>query len=166
MNRAGLGCCAAVMLAGGCTLAPKPGGGASTPTALPADGSVQYVNPFEPTRLHVHGLTELAIVNGAPRIDAHIELFDAFGQPVKALGSCIFQIYAGTSASGEQGQQLERWVVDLTDPATNAAAYDRVTRTYRVALTEAPSPESTRGYMLDVQFRSISGATISARYEL
>ncbi|MCA9293773.1 MAG: hypothetical protein KDA20_08165 [Phycisphaerales bacterium] len=167
MIRCGFWCCA-VVLAGGCALAPKPGGASATPGALLQAGSgrVEYVNPFEPQRVRVHGLTGLSVVNGEPRIDAHLELFDAYGQPVKALGTCVFQLYASTGASGDLGQQLRRWVVDLTDPATNAAAYDRVTRTYRIALTEAPPPEATRGYVLEVQFQSIAGGSITTRHKL
>ncbi len=154
-----------------CNLAPKSGS-AVQPIASSASqgaddgGAVHYVNPFEPERVHVHGLTGMTIVNGEPRINAHIELFDVYGQSVKALGSCVFQLYAGVGSGGDLGEQLNRWVVDLSDPATNAAAYDRVTRTYRVALTDAPPPEAMRGYVLKVQFRSIAGTMISAQHSL
>lgn len=171
-RRATAAMCCACAAACGCDLAPKPGGpqlgavGTAQAALEPGATRVEYVNPFEPQRVRVHGLTGLSVSNGESRIDAHVELFDAYGQPVKALGVYVFQVYASGGASGDLGQQLQRWVVDLTDPATNAAAFDRVTRTYRLALTDAPPPEAARGYVLDVQFQSIAGGTITTRHGL
>jgi hypothetical protein len=151
-----------------CDLAPKSGGSRSAGPVVRdgASSNVMYINPFEPQRVRVHGLTALTTVNGEPRIDIHLELYDAYGHPVKALGTFVFQLYAGTTAEGDLQEQLRRWIVDLSDPEINASAYDRVTRTYRAALTGAPPVETSRGYVLEVQFRSPGGASLTARHPL
>ena len=127
---------------------------------------IRYVNPFAPETMRVHPLTRFTTdaVDGDPRIDAHFELFDANRDPVKALGLVSFQLYREDVGSGSP-IQLERWQVDLTDPAANAEPYDRVTRTYRLSLRGVPtSVTQTTRLLLLAQFTTPEGRTLSATH--
>lgn len=148
--------------------ATVPAGSFTEPgTARTSSGAViRYVNPFAPETLRIHPLTRFITdpVEGDPRIDAHFELFDANRDPVKALGLVSFQLYRDDATSGSP-IQLERWQVDLTDPAANAEPYDRVTRTYRLSLRGVPESitQSTRLLLL-AQFTTPEGRTLSATH--
>ncbi len=122
-----------------CGLEPKP---------LPAPGSVieaeAPANPFAPVGVRVHPLTRLVPgrrAGEATTIDAHIELIDQAGDSVKGAGLLTIELYRGVGPISVVGQQdqVMRWALDLAQPETNRLAYDRVTRTYRVTLTDLPA---------------------------
>jgi hypothetical protein len=127
---------------------------------------VVYVNPFTPVRLDVHPLTRVMrdASTGARSIEAHVELFDAYNQPVKALGTFVFELYEEGVGEGGGRTQIQRWKVDKTlDPAQNARAFDRVTRTYSIRLTEAASAAGPgRRLSLRVQFTPTGGTPVSS----
>jgi hypothetical protein len=128
--------------------------------------TVRYINPFAPETLRIHPLTRFINdpVDGDPRIEAHFELADTHGDPVKALGIVSFQLYRDDDSSGSP-IQLERWQVDLTDPAANAEPYDRVTRTYRLSLRGVPDTITpTTRLLILAQFASPEGRTLSATH--
>ncbi|MFG0293896.1 MAG: hypothetical protein ACF8MJ_12195 [Phycisphaerales bacterium JB050] len=146
-----------------------PSGAISGPsTARTSTGvTVRYINPFAPETLRIHPLTRFVTdpVDGDPRIDAHFELFDTHRDPVKALGVISFQLYRDDESSGGSPIQLERWQVDLTDPAANAEPYDRVTRTYRLSLRGVPeSVSQSSRLLLLAQFTTPDGQTLSATH--
>lgn len=125
----------ALMPVAGCGLTPK---WLATPRASRAPAW-----PFAPARLHIHPLTRIVPdpAGGPASIEAHIELVDRAGDEVKGVGRLLLELYRESGpvrGVGEQAQLL-RWTVDLSDPERNASAYDRVTRTYRVLLTQVPA---------------------------
>lgn len=101
------------------------------------------VGVFAPEAIRIHPLTRIVDPgDGSPMlIDAHIELFDAWGHPTKGLGSLRFELFrsggGGIGAMPDAG--IVRAQVDLTDPDINSTQfYDSATRTYRMLL-EAPA---------------------------
>ncbi len=107
-------------------------------------------NPFAPTSLRVHPLTQLDVnaqkADGSPdptpRIVLHVEMRDAFGDTVKALGTLRAELYAPGArvrASGPGAEGMEVRIADweqpaLRDAAQNARRFDQATRTYRIQL--------------------------------
>jgi len=105
-------------------------------------------NPFAPTTLRVHPLTQLELSarkpdgtpDPMPRIVLHVEMKDAYGDTVKALGTLRAELYApGTGGSGVGSTGMEVRIADweqpaLRDAAQNARRFDQATRTYRIQL--------------------------------
>lgn len=86
--------------------------------------------------------------HGAPMIIAYVDIRDAWGDPVKALGALQVQLYrpATGPVAGLDEQELT-WDLDLSELDLNARLYDHVTRMYRLPLLEAPDwvlPEAGR----------------------
>lgn len=87
--------------------------------------------PFAPERLRVHPLTSLSRDDANQRIiTLYVELFDAWGESVKAVGLLTAEV-------GEVDPPLE-WNIDLFDMEINGPAYDEYTRTYRFLLGDLP----------------------------
>ena len=105
---------------------------------------------FRPESIRIHPLTR--IVRREPNrivIEAHVELFDAWGHPVKGLGHLRFEVSSGMPAGIGQANRPGsvsslRAEVDLTDPeAASVQYYDSATRTYRMILDgENPTPSA------------------------
>jgi hypothetical protein len=170
--RSAAGACAAAacgVLLWGCG-AVGGGGDREVGVAVRTDGKdVVYVNPFAARELRIHPLTRVIDdpAAGARSIEAHIELLDRFGHPVKALGQFNFTLYRGDAggSTADPLEQLKRWSVDLSDPGGNSAVYDIVTRTYQIILTDVPgSPGSERGFELVVRFTSEENITVSSTH--
>lgn len=98
-------------------------------------------NPFAPVAMTIHPLTRIdRDAAGELWIICHIELRDAWGDPVKGAGQLQIQLYRpiGGRLSGHGVQELT-WDVDLADMERNASHYDAATRTYRLPLREPPA---------------------------
>lgn len=129
---------------------------------------------FAPRRIQVHGLTRLvgATGNEPARIDLHMELLDRFGHGVKALGEVRVELYEGSIIGERVGvgsMQRRLWRLDLRDPATNAEAFDRITRTYWLILRDLPDEviRNPRGSLrLQVRFTVPGGREITAVHRL
>jgi hypothetical protein len=134
IRRSALLLCAAAAL--GCGVQPQ--GGRITDRAPTGETGV-----FTPEAIRIHPLTRIVEPGegSAMLIDAHVELFDAWGHPTKGLGSLRFELFlsggGGIGAAPDGG--IVRAQVDLTDPDINSTRYyDSATRTYRMLL-EAPA---------------------------
>jgi len=164
LGTAGVG---VVAVAGGCAGTELSKEGVGAYAGMTEDGAeVIVVNPFSPTELRVHPLTRVVVnaQSGRREIEAHVELIDRFGHPVKALGVFNFSLYR-TGGTGDPTEQLMRWTIDLEDPAANAEPYDLVTRTYRVVLAGAPDePRGERGLLLVARMTVLDGRTISSTH--
>lgn len=116
------------------------GGGVQVKGVSHADGAGGNLAAFVPVRVRVHPLTSVRSARepGTRQIEAHIELFDRWDHPVKALGTVVLELYreAGVGSAGDIGGQAARWDYEMTDPDVNARAYDPVTRTYRFLLND------------------------------
>jgi hypothetical protein len=89
--------------------------------------------------MKVHPLTRIDRDSaGGLWIICHVELRDAWGDPVKGAGRFQMQLYRPASRLSGLGVQELTWDVDLTDLEQNAALYDAATRTYRFPLRDAP----------------------------
>ncbi len=96
------------------------------------------VSPFVPDSIRVHPLTRAVrgdgkVGGGGWLIVLHVEVADAWGDPVKALGSLRIELTDETSGQSGGDQRLV-WPIDLSEPGANSAAYDPVTGAYRIQL--------------------------------
>ncbi len=145
-------------------IAPPPtksGGSSNVPT-----------NPFTPARVRIHPLTRMlpAMSEDSPaRIDAHVELLDPWGLPVRALGELRFVARLATSdadtltSDDPNSSGVVVWNIDLSDPEVNATQfYDRVTRTYHIALSDPALTHVRAPLTLDVVFLAPGAATLPA----
>lgn len=130
---------------------------------------------FAPTRVRIHPLTRLAPGSGdaPPRIDAHLELLDRWGVPVRALGELRFIARLDESDVAPARQRdpgfegAVTWTIDMFDPQANATQYyDRVTRTYHIALSHPILSEARAPIRLDVLFEAPEVAALSASVTL
>jgi len=156
-----------------CGIQPK-GAGARTPQANDAVaapvGSEAWA--FAPARVRLHPLSRIARGQRANEriVEAHVELLDRWGHGTKGLGTFVFELHrdALESDGASRGQeQINLWNLDLTNPDTNARAFDRVTRTYRATLTGvAESATRAIGLTLRVTFRTHDGRQLTASLRL
>lgn len=104
--------------------------------------------PFGAVELRIHPLTRVttspddAEVPG-PQIEAHLELLDSFGLPVRDTGVLRFELFQGLpgvdpAAAPASSLRDSVWNLDLTDPSRSARQFDRVTSTYVIPLPGAP----------------------------
>ncbi len=120
-------------------------------------------HPLSPTELRIHPLTRFVRREneGDFALDLHFELLDRWEHPAKALGEISVSLYGQDRARDGRGVLIRRWVIDLRDPDENARPYDRVTRTYRLMLTEIPGgairAETLR---IEAQFVLMDGSRI------
>ncbi len=141
----------------GCGLAAKSAAG-------PVAGG-EAVGAFAPVRVVVHPLSGVRPdrASGRRQVEAHIELFDRWDHPVKALGTVVFELYreAGVASAAAIGAQVARWDYEMTDPDVNARAYDPVTRTYRFQLNDGEDALSGgAGWTLRVLFTRLDGVAL------
>jgi len=154
------------LVGAGCALAPQGARPDRADFSIEQEGS----SVFRPESMRVHPLTR-ATRGGTPAtlvIDAHFELFDAWGHPTKGLGVLRVELDdaggEGIGLPGEGGPV--RAEVDLTDPQTNSSRYyDSATRTYRMFL-ESPRAPSVRRLRLRATFLTIDGRRLSDAYTL
>jgi len=144
-----------------CNLRPKALGEAN-----PAPAPV-----FTPRSMEIHPLTRIeADPEGRQAtIDAHIAFLDADADEVKSVGVLRLELYRerGPVEGVGDREQIARWAVNLSDLVTNAEAYDRVTRTYRVTLRGVPASRRTDdSLVLKAWLRLPSGAQLSAERRL
>ena len=95
---------------------------------------------FDATAMRLHPLTRIVRHDGdgALTLDAHAEIVDAWGDTVKSLGLFRLELRRSGLREGDLKDAV-RWEVDLRDPATNSAWFDRVTQTYLLRLRDLPA---------------------------
>ncbi|HBS29302.1 MAG TPA: hypothetical protein DEB06_07590 [Phycisphaerales bacterium] len=144
-----------------CSIRPKAAGEVP-PSPSPA---------FTPQRIEIHPLTSIERpANGrGSTIDAHLVFLDEASDEVKTLGVLRLELYRerGPVLGLGEREQIARWAVDLSDPAINAEAYDRVTRTYRVSLRGVTgAARGSEALVLRAWLRLPSGRQLSAERRL
>lgn len=113
------------------TLFPGCRGGPVDPTPPTGD-------TFGPVTMRVYPLTHLdRLADGTPAIICHVEMTDAWGDTVKSTGQLTIQLFGPVGQGGSAVDRF-RWDVNLEDLRTNAALFDRATRTYRIVLIGLP----------------------------
>ncbi len=163
----------AVVTATSCGIQPKGAGvraAAADSLAAAPVGSDAWA--FAPARVRLHPLSRLARGTRPNQrtVEAHVELLDRWGHGTKGLGTFVFELHRdaleGDGASRGQ-EQINLWILDLSDPEANARAFDRVTRTYRATLTGvADSASRAIGLTLRVTFRTPEGRQLTASIRL
>jgi hypothetical protein len=129
---------------------------------------------FQPMSIRIHPLTRevrtdtQSDVAQTIIIDVHLELFDAWGHPTKALGTIQFELIQGSRTGLQSTSALDenvyRATIDMTNPQENSTQYyDNATRTYRLYL-EAPRRITNAPITLNTTFVTPSGRQLEDRY--
>lgn len=120
---------------------------------------------FAPATIRVHPLTHLEPASGdVPRdkclVILHVEFRDEAGDPIKALGSLLVELYRpeGGASPGLETRSISWDLSALSDVAVNASRFDPATQTYRLPLIadrwvlafvgkDGPLPPDSPGYL-------------------
>jgi hypothetical protein len=89
-------------------------------------------------------------------IETFVELSDQFGDPIKALGTCRFEIYQYRPISSDpRGPRCEIdgiQTVDLRDLQVNQKHWDNITRSYRFKIKLPPMSSGADKIVLQATF--------------
>ena len=102
--------------------------------------AVQADCPFDAAKIELHPLTRFIYREdlGGVVLDAHAEILDAWNDTAKSLGIFRMELRRSGLREGDL-ESAVRWEVDLRDPVTNSAWFDRVTQTYLLRLEDLPA---------------------------
>jgi hypothetical protein len=125
------------------------------PTAPPA------VELFSPTAMRVHPIfTQIAdwTHSGKPDgIEAQLEFTDQFGDPTKASGRVLFELFEYRRDSPDpRGKRLGRWVGSLETLGEQRERWNTTLRTYRFQLDYA-AVSTSQSYVLSGIFELSNG---------
>jgi hypothetical protein len=116
---------------------------------------------FPPAAMRVHpGFTEIAdwSHSGKPNgIEAHLEFTDQFGDPTKASGRVLFELFEYRRDSPDpRGKRLGHWVGSLESVAEQRERWNTTLRTYRFQL-DYPGVNPAQTYVLSAVFELSTG---------
>ncbi len=116
---------------------------------------------FAPTAMQVHPIfTQIAewTHSGKPDgIEAQLEFTDQFGDPTKASGRVLFELFEYHRDSPDpRGRRLGRWVGSLSTPDEQRERWNTTLRTYRFQL-DYPAVLTTQSYVLTAIFELSTG---------
>ncbi|MCB9847006.1 MAG: hypothetical protein H6814_01190 [Phycisphaeraceae bacterium] len=130
--------------------------------------SVETDCPFDAADMRLHPLSRIVWTTpgggdaAEPALDAHIEIVDAWGDTAKALGVFRLELRRTGLREGDLSDAV-RWEVDLRDPSTNSAKFDRVTQTYLLRLADLPAWVSNDPYaVLNATFVRLDGVSMNS----
>jgi hypothetical protein len=134
-------------------------GGCETDHPNPA--ATQPVDLFVPTAMRVHPIfTQVAdwTHSGKPDgIEAQLEFTDQFGDPTKASGRVLFELFGYHKESPDpRGRRVGRWVASLDSLAEQRDRWNTTLRTYRFQL-DYPAITTSQGYVLTAVFELSNG---------
>jgi hypothetical protein len=134
----------------------------------PADS--QPVDLFAPTGMRVHPIftqiTDLTHSGKPNGIEAQLEFTDQFGDPTKASGKVLFELFDYRRESPDpRGKRFGQWVGSLITPADQREKWNTTLRTYRFELND-PTISSTQSYVLSATFELGSGGRFFDRIVL
>ncbi|MCP4708019.1 MAG: hypothetical protein GY869_05305 [Planctomycetes bacterium] len=93
-----------------------------------------------------------------PGIEVFVEVFDQFGDPIKAAGEFRFEIFRYVPAvSDQRGRRYEEQGMqefDLTEAQINQQYWDSITLSYRMRLNLPPEATEAKHVVLQVTFIS------------
>jgi hypothetical protein len=116
---------------------------------------------FAPAAMRIHPIfTRVTDWSGDGKLDGVevlVELQDQFGDPTKASGRVIFELYAYQQYDPDpRGERLAYWTAQLATRADQADRWNRTSRTYSFTLEYDPiSPRRT--YVLAATFELSGG---------
>jgi hypothetical protein len=129
------------------------------------------VDMFAPTGMRIHPIfTQVEDVNkdGRPDgIDAQLEFQDQFGDPTKASGRVLFELFDYRQDSPDpRGQRVEGpWVESLATLDEQHQRWNTTLRTYRFLLN-APKIRADKSYVLTAVFELTGGGRFFDRIVL
>lgn len=145
---------------------------ATQPAAEHTRATAPAPDLFQPMRVRLHPLTHYipSASPGAPAsIDAHVELLDRWGLPVRALGALRFIARTDKKQTALIAQSRPSftgaivWNIDMSNPEQNAFRYyDPITRTYHITLSDPALSLLDSPFTLDIVFRAPGAAPRSA----
>ena len=138
------------LLLASCRTAPQPQPRAATEQAMFGPSSVRLHRVFTRERDWTGG--------GTPDgIEALVELRDQFGDPTKAAGTLIFDLYEYRSpAPDPKGVEIAGpFVADLSTLDQQRLYWNRTSRTYSFQLAAPVKPD--KSYVLTVSFQPLQG---------
>jgi hypothetical protein len=128
-------------------------------------------NLFGPAAMRIHPIfTQVKDWNrdGDPDgVEALVEFQDQFGDPTKAAGTVMFELYEYRQGDAEpRGQRLSNpWIGSIVTLNEQRARWNRTSRTYTFQLAY-PSISNSRSYVLSAVFRSNTGGRFFDRVVL
>lgn len=124
--------------------------------------AAQEATLFGPTAMRIHPqFTELKdwTGDGVPDgIEALVEFQDQFGDPTKAAGTLMFELYDYRQGNPEpRGARISNpWIGSLSTLQDQKARWNRVSRTYLFQLA-MPGISPQQRFVLTASFRSTAG---------
>ena len=126
---------------------------------------------FAATSMRIHPIfTQIKDWNGDGRpdgIEVLIEFRDQFGDPTKAAGTVMFELYDYRRASADvRGRRLENpWIGSIMTLRDQEARWRRTSRTYTFQI-EYPKISRSENYVLTADFRLANGKKFTDRVVL
>jgi hypothetical protein len=122
---------------------------------------------FAATEMNVHPIfTQIAdwTHSGKPDgIEAQLEFTDQFGDPTKASGKVLFELFGYRKDSPDpRGRRLGRWVGSLVTPDEQRERWNTTLRTYRFQL-DFPGISTELPYVLTAIFEPTTGGRFFSR---
>lgn len=92
---------------------------------------------------------------------------DGAGDPVKAYGSFLFELYAYQPATADhRGKRLQRWTQSIRTPEDQRTFWERVTSTYEFQLSWEGNPlPNNKKYLLTASFEAPGAKRLFDEYE-
>lgn len=132
-------------------------------TESPGTSPAMLRQAFAPVRLQVHPLSRIRRDRGSGdmRIEAHVELIDAFDHLTKGLGEFRFEIETleRDAVRLPDGSRLI-WRIPVDTPERASAPFDPLTRTYRFVLTELAPGFDGESVVLKTTFSPLDGSRL------
>jgi hypothetical protein len=136
------------------------GGGCESSTAVPRTADEQQM--FGPSAMRIHPIfTRVKDWTGDGKsdgIEALVEFQDAFGDPTKATGKVIFELfdYRPDEPDAKGNRVVNPWIGSLEGPAEQQERWNRTSRTYSFQLAY-DAISSNRPYVLTATFELSTG---------
>ena len=129
----------------------------SSPTAAPQSA----VDLFVPRDMRIHPVfTQVADLDGSGKpdgVEAQLEFTDTFGDPTKAAGQVLFELYEYRRQPPFTGRRVGGpWVASLATAAEQRDKWNKTLRTYRFPLSY-PGISTTQDYLLTATFELTGG---------
>jgi len=117
---------------------------------------------FTPVSMRLHpiftGVKDWTGDNKTDGIEAELEFVDQFGDPTKAAGQVIFELYEFREGGPDpRGLRLVNpWVADVGTLAEQRSRWNRTSRTYSFQLA-IPTVRTGESYVLEATFKPTDG---------
>jgi hypothetical protein len=99
----------------------------------------------------------------ADGVDVHMEMLDQFGDPTKASGTILFELYEYRAGEPEmRGPRRARWPVALLTVDDQRQHWKKISRTYSFKLNYT-GLDAGRKYVLTAMFEGANGGRLFAQ---